>query len=79
VRLQVGSTYEWGHQSARSLVYLCLEECETETIRGTWKEPGYKLLCLVGADGYAYTRVAPGDVLIVPQGAFITVGVRRLA
>src|SRR5690606_39082759 len=75
MRLQVGGVYEGSAAAgARSITYPCLEECEAETVRFKKKEPGYKRLVL-HVDVYV---MDPGDVLVVPRGAHITVGVRRL-
>lgn len=77
MRLEVGGVYEWCEANgARPMIYACVAECVAETIRFKKQEPGYKLLILQNNHGVYAVNV--GEAVVVPRGAHITVGVKRL-
>ena len=80
MKLKVGATYEWGLSNQPKLTYLCVEECLATTVRFKKKVPGYKLLILaVDYPAWFSSRLYnAGDTVTVPEGAHITVGVKRL-
>ncbi len=86
MRLEVGGVYEYGRAPNTVVTYACVGECMAETVRKKRKKkvPGYKILVLAAKPAEWWPGVpdswewTPGNILVIPAGAHITVGVRRL-
>jgi hypothetical protein len=79
VKLQPDGVYVWNYKHPWcQVVYVCLERCEAETVRWKKRVPGYKLFVteVVGAGAWGMKE---GQILVVPEEANVTVGVKRLA
>ncbi len=83
MRLEVGGVYEYGAAPSTVVTYACVAKCMAKTVRKKIV-PGYKILVLAAKpaewwkaapDDWEWT---PGNILVIPAGAHITVGVRRL-